>query len=188
MREKNSIFDELQMRQAELESAQLHAGSLQSQNTELRYQLRESQDCIAVLREELVESQRGQESNPPLIPSTSVEDISRQLSAVEAKYELKVAELKRSLASVEKERDDGEADWSRKLKEKTRETDELRSVLQSSAKSQTVNEEVVQALKAEIEHLKDEVATYQQQISALQLQAGQVKDVEVITTVFTIFL
>lgn len=176
------------MRQAELESSQFHAESMQSQNTELQYQLRESQDRITVLREELIESQRDQESSAPLVPTTSAEDISRQLSAVEAKYELKVAELKQSLTAVEKERNEGEADWSRKLMEKTRETDELKSVLQSSAKTRNVNEEVVQALKGEIEHLKEEVATYQRQISSLQLQAGQVKDVEVTTTMFPICL
>ena len=176
------------MRQAELESAQLHAGSMQSQTTELQYQLRESQDCIAILREELVELQRDHEGNTPLIPTASVEDITHRMSAVEAKYELKVVELKRSLASVEKERNDGEAEWSRKLEEKNRETDELKSVLQSSAKSRNVNEEVAQVLKAEIERLKDEVATYQRQISGFQLQADQVKDIEVIVIEFAVFL
>lgn len=176
--EKNSIFDQLQLRQAELESSQFHAESLQSQNTELQYQLREYQDRIAAMTEDLIETRREQANNAR-IPTTSAEDIARLLSATEAKHESKIAELRRSLAAVEKERNDGEADWSRKLREKTRETDELKRSLQSSARMQSEKKGIVESLKGEINQLREDVISYQRLMSSLQLQVDNIKDIEV---------
>lgn len=180
--EKNSIFDQLQLRQAELESSQFHAESLQSQNTELQYQLRESQDRIAILGEELVESHREQECNVR-VPATSPEDMARLLATAEAKHASKVADLKKSLAAVEKERNESEADWSLKLRRKTQETDELKMILQSSAKTRGESEEVVRGLQNEIQRLAEEISSYQRQVSGLQLQADKVKEIEVNTSI-----
>jgi chromosome segregation ATPase len=177
-REKNSIFDQLQLRQAELESSQFHSQSLQSQNTELQYQLREYQDRIVVLNEELAETRREQDGKVRA-PTTSAEDVARLLSAAEAKHEFKIDELRRNLAAVEKERNECEADWSRKLREKTRETDELKRVLQSSAKTRDEKEGVVGSLRAEVDRLREEVTSYQRQVSGLQLRADNIKDIEV---------
>jgi len=51
--EKDSLFDQLQMRQAEVESSQSLLEVLQSQNTELQYQVREKDSRVALLSEEL---------------------------------------------------------------------------------------------------------------------------------------
>lgn len=131
-----------------------------------------------MLAEELVEAQREQNSSVR-VPTTSAEDVARLLSAAEAKHASKITDLKKNLAAVEAERNEGEANWSRKLREKTRETDELKRTLQSSVKTRGENEEVVRGLKVEIQRLGEEVNTYQRQISALQLQADKVKDIEV---------
>lgn len=151
---------------------------MQSQNTELQFQLRESEDRIAVLEEGLVEARRDQDSSAR-VPTTSAEEVARLLSAAEAKQASKIAELKRNLAAVEKERNEGEADWSRKLREKTRENDEMKRVLQSSDKTRDENEEAFGGLKAEIERLKEEATSYQRQLSGLQTQADKVKEIEV---------
>lgn len=177
-REKNSIFDQLQLRQAELESSQFHSESLQSQNTEQQYQLREYQDRIAVLNEELTEARREQDSKVH-VPTTSAEDMARLLSAAEAKHESKINELRKNLVAVEKERNECEADWSRKLGEKTRETDELKKVLRLSAETRDENEGVVESLKEAVDRLRDETTSYQRQVSSLQMQADNIKDIEV---------
>lgn len=177
-KEKNAFFEELQLRQAELESSQSHLDSLQGQNTELHYQLRECQDRVAALTEEVIDARR-QPTHSPRVSTTSAEDIARLLSSAEAKYEAKLAELRKNLAAVEKERNEGEAGWSRKLREKTRETDELKRVLQASAKTRDEKEEVADGLKGEIERLRAEITIYQRQMSALHLQADKFKETEV---------
>jgi len=101
-----------------------------------------------------------------------------ELSAAEAKHEFKIDELRRNLAAVEKERNECEADWSRKLREKTRETDELKRVLQSSAKTRDEKEGVVGSLRAEVDRLREEVTSYQRQVSGLQLRVDNIKDIE----------
>lgn len=107
------------------------------------------------------------------------EDISQLISTMEAKYEAKLAEIKRNLAFVEKERTESEADWSRKLCEKSRETDELRMILQSSAKMREEKESTIGLLKSEIEKLTAEVQNHQRQALELQLQVDRMNDAEV---------
>jgi len=98
---------------------------------------------------------------------------------MEAKYEAKLAEIKRNLVLVEKERTESEADWSRKLCEKSKETDELKMILQSSAKLREEKENTTGVLKGEIEKLTVEVQNHQRHAAELQLQVDRMKDAEV---------
>ncbi|KAJ6610071.1 hypothetical protein B0H10DRAFT_2438222 [Mycena sp. CBHHK59/15] len=175
--DKNTFFDQLQLRQAELESAQLHLESLQSQNTELQYQLRESDDRFAFLNDDINEARREQESRSRE-PNTSAEDVARLLSAAEAKYEIKLADLRKNLSTVEKERNESEAQWSRKLREKVRENDDLKRVLGSAAKTRELDEGVVQKLKDQIMLLQDELRLRQAEAAQLRAQSATVEDVE----------
>lgn len=177
-KDKNSFFDQLQLRQAEIESSQSHLESLRNQNAELQFQIRESNDRIGLLTEELVDVRRDQESTMRA-PSTSAQDLARHLAAAEAKYEMKLADLRRSLASVERERDEGEADWSQKLREKARETDELKKALASFSNIREQHEEVVSGLKAEIARLTAEVQLGQNQLAGMRLQTEKIKEAEV---------
>jgi chromosome segregation ATPase len=168
----------LQLRQAELESSQSHAESLQSQNTELQYQLRESKNLLALLNEELAEARRDQESKMRE-NATSVQDVARLLSAAEAKHEARIAEFKTNLSIMERERNDGEAEWSRKLREKTRELENVKTLVESTSKTGLQNEEVVTELKEEVERLGAEIQLRLKEIAALQSQIEQGKDAEV---------
>ncbi|KAG6381235.1 hypothetical protein JVT61DRAFT_5639 [Boletus reticuloceps] len=49
--ENKSFFEQLELRQAELESSQCHAESLQAQNTELQFQLKELRERITLLND-----------------------------------------------------------------------------------------------------------------------------------------
>lgn len=182
-RDKNTFFDQLQLRQAEVESAQSHLESLQSQNTELQYQLRETNDRYTLLRDELAEVRREHESRARE-PLTSPGEVARLLSATEAKYESKISDFKRNLRALEKERSDGEAEWSRKLRDKVREVDHLKKEVGSAASTREHEEETVAVLRAEIDKLKDESRLLHDQLSQLQLSGAKVREIEV--RVFTI--
>ncbi|KAJ7181737.1 hypothetical protein C8R43DRAFT_1055509 [Mycena crocata] len=175
--DKNAFFDQLQMRQAELESAQSHLDSLQSQNTELQYQLRESEERFALLNDDITEARREQESRSRE-PTTSAEDVARLLSATEAKYESKLADLRKNLGAVEKERNESEAQWSRKLRDKVHENDDLRQVLGSATKNRELDEGLVEKLKDQIKLLQEEVRLHQAETAQLRAQSLTLEDAE----------
>ncbi|KAJ7293654.1 hypothetical protein C8J57DRAFT_1429415 [Mycena rebaudengoi] len=168
--DKNSFFDQLQLRQAELESAQSHLESLQSQNTELQYQLRESDDRFALLNEDIAEARREQD-NRSREPSTPAEDVARLLSAAEAKYESKLGELRKNLSAVEKERNESEAQWSRKLRDKVRENDDLKHAIGTAARTRHLDEGEVDKLKDQIKDLQEEVRLHQAATAELRAQS-----------------
>ncbi|KAJ7492547.1 hypothetical protein FB451DRAFT_1078701 [Mycena latifolia] len=175
--DKNAFFDQLQLRQAELESAQSHLDSLQSQNTELQYQLRESEDRFALLNDDITEARREQDSRSRE-PTSSAEDVARLLSTTEAKYESKLADLRKNLSVVEKERNESEAQWSRKLRDKVRENDELKLVIGSATKSRELDEGVLENLKEQIKLLQEEVRLQQVEAAELRAQSATLEDVE----------
>ncbi|CAL1695430.1 unnamed protein product [Somion occarium] len=175
--EKYELFDQLQMRQAELESSQSLLESLQGQTVEFQYQIREANDRVALLNEELADARQEQVQKPyDSVPST--EDVSRLLSAAETKYEGRIAELRNHISTVERERDEAEMEWSRKLTEKVKEIESLRGVLDISAKNQEDAAGNSNLLQQEIERLQDEIRTYQAMISDLRAQAGKVTEIE----------
>ncbi|KAF8203594.1 peroxisomal membrane anchor protein conserved region-domain-containing protein [Pholiota molesta] len=176
-RDKNAFFDQLQLRQAELESAQAHLESIQHQNTEFQFQLREANDRVALLKEECAELLREQESRSR-DPVTSADDVARMVSATETKYEAKLSEMKRNLAILEKERHESEADWSRKLKEKVKELDDLKRVLGSAAKTREADENIVANLKSELVQAQKTANTLERQISELPLLREQLNELD----------
>ncbi|KAJ7783868.1 hypothetical protein DFH07DRAFT_908919 [Mycena maculata] len=175
--DKNAFFDQLQLRQAELESAQSHLDSLQSQNTELQYQLRESEERFTLLTDDITEARREQDSRSRE-PSSSAEDVARLLSAAEAKYESKLADLKKHLSVIEKERNESEAQWSRKLRDKVRENDDLKQVLGSATKTRELDEGLVEKLKDQIKLLQDELRLHQVEAAELRAQSATLEDAE----------
>lgn len=177
-RDKNVFFDQLQLRQAEAESAQSHLESLEHQNTELQFQLRESNDRLVLLREEYGELVREQE-NRVRDPINSADETARMVSATEVKYEAKLAELRRNLAIMEKERYESEVDWSRKLKEKVKDLEDLKRVLGSATKTRENDENFVAELKAQLSEAQDTIRTLQRQNSELPLLRDQIQELEV---------
>lgn len=177
-REKDELFDQLQLRQAELESSQSTLESLQGQNTELQYQLREANDRVALLQDEFIDVRREQNMKVQS-PGPSAEEVTRLLAAAESKYETKLSDLRRRLAEAERERDEGEAHWSKKLAERAREAESLQAIINSSQKNKEAETESAQALKDEIQALRSEIKSYQQQIVDLRGQLNKAVEVEV---------
>ncbi|KAH9944075.1 peroxisomal membrane anchor protein conserved region-domain-containing protein [Epithele typhae] len=176
-REKDELFDQLQLRQAELESLRSSLESLQGQNTELQYQLREAQDRIALLQDEFSDARRNQDlslqSSGP-----SAEEVTRLLMTVESKAEAKLGDLRRRLTEAERERDEGEAHWSKKLAEHAREIEALKTAIQSSQRSKEEEMESAQSLRKEIEQLQSELREHQKQIVDLHAQSEKAEEVE----------
>ncbi|PPQ88658.1 hypothetical protein CVT25_010234 [Psilocybe cyanescens] len=176
-RDKNAFFDQLQLRQAELESAQAHLESLQHQNTEFQFQLRESTDRLSLLKEEYSELFREHDSRSR-DPVTSADEVARMVSATEAKYEAKLAEMKRNIAILEKERAEGEADWSKKLKEKVKDLDDVKRILGSAAKNREADENAVAGLKADLAQAKETTQKLQRQVIELPLLHEQIQELQ----------
>ena len=176
-RDKNSFFEQLQLRQSDLESAQAHADTVQHQNTELEFQLREANDRLALVREEYAELQREAETRSRE-PTLSTEEIARMVSTTEAKYEARLAEVKRNIAVLEKERHDSEVDWSKKLKEKVRELEDLKRMLGSATRMRESEENMVASLKTELETAQETNTSLRQEVAQLTLLKGQIEELE----------
>ncbi|KZV77459.1 hypothetical protein PENSPDRAFT_679021 [Peniophora sp. CONT] len=154
--EKASLFDQLQIRQAEAESSASELEAQQSRATELAFQLREHSERIALLQEELSDAQR-RSLDPRLTPGmdrspsvSQAEDVARLLAAAEARAEARVAELRKQMEKLEAEREEGETDWARKLAEKQREAERWRSAADAGARGRQSGEDALAALRARI--------------------------------------
>ncbi|EKM61178.1 uncharacterized protein PHACADRAFT_134491 [Phanerochaete carnosa HHB-10118-sp] len=174
--EKDDIFDQLQMRQAELESSQSHLESLQSQTVELQYQLREATDRTALLTDELAEARKEQAVKPESGPPP--EEVTRLLSTAEAKYETRIADLRRRIAAVERERDEGEALFSKRLAEKAKEVEGLQALVNLSAKGREEEGENITTLQKEIESLREASQVQGRLLVELQAEAQRIPELE----------
>ncbi len=152
--------------------------SLQSQNAELQYQLRELEDRAALLQEELSEAQSGQMEHSTE-QGISSQELARLLATTEAKYETKLAELQRNLTATERERNDTEAEWSWKLREKTKETDDLKRALGSTARIQEQDHGVTEGLQRELEQSKKDCLFLEQQREEMRSKLEHVMNSEV---------
>ena len=171
------MFDQLEMRQAELESSNTHMETLQSQTTEYQYQIRELSDRVALLEGELTDAQR--EANPANGTGMSAEEVARLISAAEAKYETRLAELRGQLDAIEKERNEADAEWSSKFSAKALEAEELKKVIGKSQRSEVDHEVVEEKLREEIAALKEEMRGYQRLQTEFQRQVEKIKESEV---------
>jgi len=178
-RDKNVFFEQLQIKQAETESAQSHLESLQHQNAELEFQLREANDRLALLREEYADYQREQEAATARESVTSAADVAQMIAATSAKYEARLAEQQRNIGVLEKERSESEANWARKLKEKVRELDELKRVLGSAAKSKEEDVSMVERLKADLGRAREEVRILKEQLLDVPVLNEKIQDLKV---------
>lgn len=179
-RDKTIHFEELQQQQATFESSQSHLETLQAENADLQFRLRDALDRASGLSDELVDLQRRQDE--PVGRSTSsplAEDVAQLLSDAETRHELKIAELKRVLSSAEKERNESEAQWSKRLRERVQESDDLRRTLGSAGKLKDEEEEAVSSLRGEVQRLTGVTVANDQQIATLTKQIERMVELHV---------
>ena len=159
--EKESLFDQLQMRQAEVESTQSLLEVLQSQNTEFQYQVREKDGRIALLNEELSDSRQEQHFGAS-DPSTSPEEV--------AKLHAAASVLKQKLASMEAESVEVEAEWRRKVEAKVQEAQRWRSMVDTASQSRQDDNDRAQGLQVEVERLRLAAREHVHEVSQLRGQ------------------
>ena len=167
--EKDNLFDQLQIRQAEVESAQSLLEVLQGQNTELQYQVREKDGRIALLSEELRDSRQEQQFGTP-DPSTSPEEVAKLLAAAEARHETKLSVLKQKLASMEAERVEVEAEWRRNVEAKVQEAQRWKSMVDTASQSRQDDGDRMQDLQVEVEKLRLAARTRDHEVFQLRAQ------------------
>ncbi|KIJ38525.1 hypothetical protein M422DRAFT_50052 [Sphaerobolus stellatus SS14] len=180
--EKDSMFDQLQMRQAELESSQSHLESVEARSSELQYQLREAESRVEILTEELNELRiKGVDSSN----HASAEELARIISETEGKYELRIAELRQRMRSLEKERQEAEEEWSRNLHGRSQELERLRGLLDSkdreyadSIRLKDAMEEQIAGLQGENKRLKAQKEVEEGVVKGLQRDVQWLKEVE----------
>ena len=178
------MFEQLQLRQAELESSQSHLDSVEARSTELQYQLREAEDRIEVLVEELAEIQ-GKLTNGQS-PGSSAEELARILSETEGKYEARISDLRSKMRALEKERHEAEDEWSKNLQERSRELERLRGLVDAkdkeyaeSIRSKTEMADRILELEAENRRLKAQMEAEKGILLGLQKDIDWLKDAEV---------
>ncbi|KAG6902913.1 hypothetical protein C0995_010083 [Termitomyces sp. Mi166 len=176
-KDKNAFFDDLQLRQAELESAQSHLEALESQNTEYQYQLRELSDRYVLLKDDFAEVQRDLEARSRE-PATSSGELARLLSTTESKYESKLFDLRKNLEAAEKERNDSDAEWSRKLCDKTREAEDLKRLASIVAQTKEQQEETVAGLRINITTLEEKHRLLLEQLQELRQVNASIRESE----------
>ena len=167
--EKNNLFDQLQMRQAEVESSQSLLEVLQNQTTELQYQIREKDDRIALLHEELNDAHQEQHAAVSDL-STSPEEVAKLLAAAESRHEAKLTLAKEKLAAMEAERVEVEAEWRRKVEAKVQESQRWKAMVDSASRSRQDDDDHTQELRAEVERLQSAARAYDHEVSQLRRQ------------------
>ena len=172
------MFDQLQIRQAEGESAQSLLEVLQSQNTELQYQVREKDSLIAQLNEELSDFRQEQQFRVS-DPSTSPEEVAKLLATAESRHEAKFTALKQRLAGMEAERVEVEAEWRRKVGAKQQEAQRWKSMVDTASQNRQEDDDHTQELQKEVERLRLATLTHEYEVSQLRRQIERFTSEEV---------
>lgn len=176
--EKDGLFDQLQIRQAEGESAQSLLEVLQSQTTELQYQVREKDSRIAQLNEELSDFRQGEHFGVS-DPSTSPEEVAKLLATAESRHEAKLSALKQRLASMEAERLEVDAEWRRKVEAKQQEAQRWKSMVDTASQNRQEDDDHTQELQKEVERLILATRTHEYDVSQLRRQIERLTSDEV---------
>lgn len=198
--EKDSLFDELQLKQAELESSNFQLEALQGQVTEFQYQLRETSERLAIAQEELTETRRGGTMPTRSASSSSLHhsmssgiggahygggsipssELSSMLSEAESRYEARLADLRSRMRSVELERAEAEEVWSRTLQLRAEDVEKVKRLLEKketevreALERKRERDGAVQSLEGEIERQRRERDGEKRRVGEL---GGEIED------------
>lgn len=183
-REKDELFEEVQLRSGEGENARVQLDVLQSQVEEMRFRLRESEERMGVLQEELAEARRGHATSSVDSPTTGpgAGELAALLSETTSRNEARLAELRNRMRTIELERIDAEESLTRKLQQRAEENERLRGIIvvkdrefKDALDRRRARDEIVQRLEADVERERKEKEGDRRQISEL---AREVEDLQ----------
>ena len=184
-REKDELFEEVQLKNGEVESARVQLDVLQSQVEEMRFRLRESEERMGVLQEELAEARRGHATNGIDTPTTGpgAGELAALLSETTSRHEVRLAELRNRMRTLELERADAEESWSRTLQQRAEENERLRGIIavkdrefKDALDGRRARDEVVQRLEADVEKERKEKEGDRRQISELACEVEDLRE------------
>ena len=183
-REKDELFEEVQLRSGEGENARVQLDVLQSQVEEMRFRLRESEERMGVLQEELAEARRGHATSSVDSPTTGpgAGELAALLSETTSRHEARLTELRNRMRTIELERIDAEESLTRKLQQRAEENERLRGIIvvkdrefKDALDRRRARDEIVQRLEADVERERKEKEGDRRQISEL---AREVEDLQ----------
>lgn len=184
-REKDELFEEVQLRSGEVESARVLLDVLQSQVEEMRFRLRESEERTGALQEELVEARRGHATNGVDGASTGpgAGELAALLSETTSRHEVRLTELRNRMRTLELERVDAES-YFRTLQQRAEEENErLRGTIaikdrefKDALDGRRARDEVMQRLEADVERERKEKEGDRRQISELAREVEDLRE------------
>lgn len=168
--EKDTLFSELQSRQAEVERAVAEREHIQVAFDELQYEHRESADRITALQDEVSSFKKAR------LDQTRDEGHTRRLlSELEAGHADRMRGYEERVRTLERERAETEESMARKLQEKLREVERMRAEV---ARRDTENGEETQR-REERQQRMDRAESLnrslQEKVSALEMLLGEAK-------------
>ena len=184
-REKDGLFEEVQLRSGEIESARVQLDVLQSQGEEMRFRLRESEERTAILQEGLSGARRGHTMNDleASIPGPGAGELAALLSETTSRHEVRLAELRNRMRTIELERAEAEESWSRTLQQRAEENERLRGTIaikdrefKDALDGRRARDEVVQRLEADVERERKEKEADRRQISELAREVEDLRE------------
>jgi hypothetical protein len=144
--EKAKLFGTLQQRQAEVESATAEAEKATLSMSEIQFAMREAQERVSVLEEELVDARRSTDPNrsransdarsgaaaaaPNVDKNDRTSSLERQLATTITTYETQLSTLRSSLRRAEADHLSAEEEWSRNVSERGKEVERMRGVME----------------------------------------------------------
>ena len=184
-REKDGLFEEVQLKSGEIESARVQLDVLQSQVEEMRFRLRESEERMGTLQEGLEEARRGHTTNDLDAPTTGpvAGELAALLSETTSRHEVRLAELRNRMRTIEIERAEAEESWSRTLQQRADENERLKGTIAVKDKEfkdaldgRRARDEVVQRLEADVERERKEKEADRRQISELAREVEDLRE------------
>ncbi|KAK4691815.1 hypothetical protein P7C70_g9261, partial [Phenoliferia sp. Uapishka_3] len=121
---RDGVFDQLQLRTAEIESSRTRQESLEGKMEEMRYELNEANDKNVAIEEELEELRKVKREGVRDDGNTR-----RLLVEAEARYEGKLRDLEVRSRQLEKDRMETEEEMGRNLQERLKEVERMREII-----------------------------------------------------------
>lgn len=169
--ERDSFFDQLQLRTAETESAIAQQETLAGQAAELQYELNEANDRAAGLLEELEELRKARRD-----VSRDDGNTRKLLVEAEARYDAKVRDLEARADQLEKDRLETEEEMGRNLQDRLGEVERMRQLLARKDIDYAESVHSSQQMHAKISRAENERKELQAKLKGLEAVLGDLRE------------
>ncbi|BGP29884.1 hypothetical protein JCM10296v2_001633 [Rhodotorula toruloides] len=168
---RDLVFDQLQLRQAEIESSETNQEALKTRAAELEYELSETKDRIAAMQDELDSVRRHRQDSARDEGTTR-----RLLEEAEARHAIKVRDLETRAAQLEKDRRETEDEMGRNLQERLKEVERLRAALAQKDVDFAESVQNRQKREKEIEEAQKAKADLEARLKKVEAALDRVRD------------